>query len=332
MKRVAWTAAAIGLAALFLVTRSAPTACVNSSGAWQSFPFTSQAGAFTFDADLTPLAQGLDSLVCLSKGAPTGVTSCAVILRFATDNQIDARDGGAYADLDGPTGQPYVAGNLYGVTLFVDVAAHKFDVAIGGVIATPHPFAFRTEQANVTSLDTWSVRRISGTGSHETCGGTVNQPPAGQECDPCASSTLGAPAACATWTQDMELSKADGWVVLARETGGQWVPVIQRPWVKYQSGGGTVCAGYGFTPEGALPAGCDKMLVLPHAPLTRWWTPTPGKLYDLTFRLYKADATPQYQPGPTVQNVEPMPSDCGGEGHRWETICGPNLWPSGKCP
>jgi hypothetical protein len=121
--------------------------------------FPSQAGSFTAEYDATPSALAMDSIVGLSKGAQTAFTGFATLTRFNTSNMIDARNGGAYA---AATSVPYTANSTYHFRLVVNVTGHTYSVFVKPPAASEatlgNNFAFRTEQAGVTSLDSWAVQ------------------------------------------------------------------------------------------------------------------------------------------------------------------------------
>jgi len=145
-----------------------PPGCSASSLTWQNSPFTAQTGSFTAQFDATPNGTGLDGVTGLSVGAAAGFTDLAVIVRFNAAGQIDARNGGAYA---AASAIPYTAGTSYRFRLEVDVPSHTYAAYVtpaGGSEATIGTgYAFRTEQAAVTSLANWAL--FSDAGTHTVC-------------------------------------------------------------------------------------------------------------------------------------------------------------------
>ena len=145
-----------------------PPGCSASSLTWQNSAFTAQTGSFTAQFDATPNGTGLDGVTGLSVGAAAGFTDLAVIVRFNAAGQIDARNGGAYA---AASAIPYTAGTSYRFRLEVDVPSHTYAAYVtpaGGSEATIGTgFAFRTEQATVTSLANWAL--FSDAGTHTVC-------------------------------------------------------------------------------------------------------------------------------------------------------------------
>lgn len=120
--------------------------------------FATQTGTFTATFDWVASVSPINSLVALSTSAPTAYTGCAVIIRFNPSGLIDARNGGAYAAV---SSIPYSGGVTYHFRIVTNVTAHTYSAYVtapGGseqTIATN--YAFRTEQASVTSLVWWSV-------------------------------------------------------------------------------------------------------------------------------------------------------------------------------
>lgn len=144
----------------------------SGAGAWVNATFPLQSGSFGAEYDATPSALALDGLVGLSRGAQTAFTGFATLTRFNTSNQIDARNGSAYA---ASTTVAYSAGSRYHFRLQVDVAAHRYSIFVtppGGSEQTlGSNFAFRTEQAGVTGLDTWGaiVNKAGATLTNTAC-------------------------------------------------------------------------------------------------------------------------------------------------------------------
>jgi hypothetical protein len=147
------------LAALCLLPSLSHAACsvATSGGSWINTPFASQSGKFTAVFDATPSAT-VNAVVGFSQGPETSYAGFGVLVRFNASGQIDARNGGAYmADAV----IPYSGGVTHRFRVVVDVAAHRYSAFVtpaGGIersVATN--YAFRTEQATVTSLDSWGA-------------------------------------------------------------------------------------------------------------------------------------------------------------------------------
>ncbi len=156
-----------------LANAAGPPSCltVSASGAvWQNLAFVgAQSGTFTAEMDGTPLGAGIDAGIGLSNGAQTAFTGLACIARFNTTGTIDARNGGAYAAV---TTIPYAANTTYHFRFVVNVPAHTYSLyatPTGGVEqAVGVNYAFRTEQATVSSLNYWSM--WGDIGSMQGCG------------------------------------------------------------------------------------------------------------------------------------------------------------------
>jgi len=159
------------------VTGAGP-GCATSTTAFQNSAFTSQNGSFTATFDATPNGAGLDAATGLSSGPAAAYTDMAVILRFNTGNTIDARNGGAYAAANSI---PYTAGTSYHFRVVVDVSSHTYSAYVTPAGSAEQTigtgFAFRTEQAAVTSLANWTLTAI--TPSHTVCNFAIagSQPP-----------------------------------------------------------------------------------------------------------------------------------------------------------
>src|SRR6266849_2368281 len=151
-----------------VTVQALPPGCSASSLTWQNSAFTAQTGVFTAQFDATPNGTGLDGVTGLSAGAAAGYADLAVIVRFNGVGQIDARNGAAYAAANAI---PYTAGTSYRFRLVVDIPSHTYAAYVtpaGGTEATIGTgFAFRTEQATVTSLANWAL--YSDAGTHTVC-------------------------------------------------------------------------------------------------------------------------------------------------------------------
>ncbi|PYP55613.1 MAG: hypothetical protein DMD44_14600 [Gemmatimonadetes bacterium] len=188
-------------ASAITVTGPAP-GCATSTTAFQNSAFASQTGSFTATFDATPNGAGLDAATGLSQGAAAAYSDMAVIVRFNTGGTIDARDGGAYAAANSI---PYTAGTSYHFRLVVDVSSHTYSAYVTPAGSAEQTigtgFAFRTEQAGVTSLANWTLTAI--TGSHTVCNFAIagSQPPA-----PVATVTLAPASATVNEGQTLQLT------------------------------------------------------------------------------------------------------------------------------
>jgi hypothetical protein len=163
-----------------------PPSCVTVSATgsiWQNIPLVSpQAGTFTAEMDATPLAAGTDAGVGLSNGSQTTFAGLACVARFNTNGKIDALNGGSYA---AASTIPYSPNTTYHFRFVVNVPAHTYSVYVTPSGANEQivgvNYAFRTQQATVSSLNNWSL--FSDIGSMQGCGFGA----------PCYTATAGGP-------------------------------------------------------------------------------------------------------------------------------------------
>lgn len=149
-----------------------PPPCITvsaSASVWQNFPFVSpQAGTFTAEIDATPLAAGMSGGVGLSNGPQTTFGGLACAVRFFTNGKIEARNGGGYV----PGTIPYSPNTTYHFRFVVNVPAHTYSVYVtpagGSEQIVGLNYAFRPEQATISSLNNWSL--FSDIGSMRACG------------------------------------------------------------------------------------------------------------------------------------------------------------------
>ncbi len=144
--------------------------CVTSTPTWQNTALAaSQSGSFEFRFDALPNNANMDGIVALSQGAGATFADYAVIVRFAPNGSIDARDGAAYA---ADAVVAYSPGTNDQFRVVVDVPARTYNVYVrpeGGVERTlATDYAFRSEQSSVTSLANWAAWSDTG-GSMDVC-------------------------------------------------------------------------------------------------------------------------------------------------------------------
>ncbi|HEX6737355.1 MAG TPA: PQQ-dependent sugar dehydrogenase, partial [Vicinamibacteria bacterium] len=140
---------------------SVPGDCVvGSSGEqWNNRTMTQQTGSFTVRFDATPSASPISGHVGLSNGPQQAYTGFANIVRFNTNGNIDARNGGAYA---AASTIPYSGGTTYHFRLVVNIPAHTYSIFVRpdgttNELTVGNNFAFRSEQAAVSQLNWWGV-------------------------------------------------------------------------------------------------------------------------------------------------------------------------------
>lgn len=137
--------------------------CATAALGWKSLAFGSQTKTFAVEFDATPDAAKMDGTIGLSKGAATSYGLLAAIIRFNTAGYIDARNGAAYAAL---LAVPYAAKTTYHFRFVVDMAAKKYSVYVKSGASAEQQlasnYAFRSEMAGATSLDTVTLATSSG--------------------------------------------------------------------------------------------------------------------------------------------------------------------------
>jgi hypothetical protein len=123
----------------------------------QALP-AAKTGTFTAQFDVVSSVSPANAIVGLSQGAAAAYTDMAAAVRFNPTGDIDARNGGAFA---AASTIPFTAGTSYHFRLVINVTAHTYSAYVtpagGTEIAIGTNYAFRTEQAAVTQLDTWNA-------------------------------------------------------------------------------------------------------------------------------------------------------------------------------
>jgi len=142
--------------------------CVKTSSTWKDAAVANQTGSFTAEFDATPTASPINSVIGLSHNAQTAYAGFATLARFNPDGNIDARNGNAYA---AAATIPYSAAVTYHFRMVINVSAHTYSIFVRAPGAAERTvgsnFAFRTEQATVTSLNEWGA--YAQTGSSTVC-------------------------------------------------------------------------------------------------------------------------------------------------------------------
>ena len=154
----------LALAALAAAAGSAAAGCLTSSAQWRNTAMASQSAAFTAAFDLTPNNAKMDGVVGVSASGATSFNSLAAIVRLNSAGYIDVRNGSSY---NAAYGQPYSAGQTFHVRMVVDPSVHKYSVYVTPPGQSERTlasgYAFRTEQAGVTSLASWALYSDAGT-------------------------------------------------------------------------------------------------------------------------------------------------------------------------
>ncbi|MGC2698163.1 MAG: LamG-like jellyroll fold domain-containing protein [Candidatus Angelobacter sp.] len=133
----------------------APSATAIANSTWTNSSFPAQNGAFQADWDAMPTASGMDGVIALSSGPQTDFFGFACLVRFySVSGTIQARNGGSYmAD----TTLFYTPNLMYHFRLVINVPSHIYSVYVtasgGSEQLLASNYAFRTEQAGVTALN-----------------------------------------------------------------------------------------------------------------------------------------------------------------------------------
>jgi hypothetical protein len=126
-----------------------------------------QTGTFTATFHATPSHALSDAIVGFANAAPSAYTDLAAIVRFNTTGNIDARNGAAYA---AASTIPYSPNLTYAFRVVVNVPAHTYSVYVtppgsSTELTVGANYAFRTEQASVTSLNYRTARIATPSGA-----------------------------------------------------------------------------------------------------------------------------------------------------------------------
>ncbi|HEY4356999.1 MAG TPA: alginate lyase family protein [Acidobacteriaceae bacterium] len=167
-----------------LVVNSIANGCIAQLGnTFVSGPLATQMGTFTAEWDATPSTALNNSNVGLSLGAQGAFTGYAISARFNPTGMIDARNGGAFA---ANSTINYAAGVTYHFRAVVNVPANTYSIYVtpagGTEIAVGTNFAFRSEQAGITSIDHWDA--ISQVGTISLCNLFIDAPDFGLQATP----------------------------------------------------------------------------------------------------------------------------------------------------
>lgn len=162
--------------ALLIIT-SLSNACIQQLGNnWTNGTIPVQTGIFTAEWDATSSTALNNSNVGLSLGPQTAFTGLAIAGRFNPTGQIDARNGGAFAAVNTIN---YAAGVRYHFRAVVNVPANTYSIYVTPAgqneIVIGTNYAFRSEQAGITSLDHWDA--ISQVGTLTLCNLIIDTPP-----------------------------------------------------------------------------------------------------------------------------------------------------------
>jgi hypothetical protein len=119
----------------------------------------------------------MDGVVGLSAASADAYSDLAVSARFFTNGVIEALNGSGYA---AASQIPYTPGVSYRFRFEVNIPNHTYDVFVtpagGAEQVVGRGFAFRTEQASVTSLNTWALIAKPDS-THKVCNFSVSAEP-----------------------------------------------------------------------------------------------------------------------------------------------------------
>lgn len=159
-------------------TFAAATCLTSSSSTWQSTPIAAQATSFTVAYDDIPGGNNMNGVTGLSLNAATAYTSLAVITRFNPSGFIDAMNGAS--SYTAVSSIPYTAGGLYHFRVVIDPQAHTYSAYVtppsaSSEIQVAANYAFRTDQATTSSLNSWSLYSEPGS-THNVCNFALGLP------------------------------------------------------------------------------------------------------------------------------------------------------------
>ncbi|MEZ4370037.1 MAG: hypothetical protein R3B07_04400 [Polyangiaceae bacterium] len=152
--------------------------CVDvGAGAVFNDAMTAPSSAYIAEWDVTPGTGGnSDVVIGLSEGTVpgSGYSSMAVLIRFNSSGNVDARKGSSYT---ADASFAYTPGKRYHVRATVDSTAKTYTVGVteegGSEVVVATDYGFRTEQANATP-NNWAVLNQTSRPSTEVCNFTVH--------------------------------------------------------------------------------------------------------------------------------------------------------------
>jgi len=145
-------------AAIAGLSMTVGAATITSSSGFVNTSVATQTGTFTATFDAIPSISPANDTLSFSKGSQSAYTGLAATVRFSTTGKIDARNGGAYAAV---TSVPFSAGVSYHFRMVVNVPAKTYSAYVtapGGAEQTiASNYAYRTEQASITSINNFNA-------------------------------------------------------------------------------------------------------------------------------------------------------------------------------
>ncbi|MCM2303356.1 MAG: Ig-like domain-containing protein [Elusimicrobia bacterium] len=182
-----------------------PSGCVVVGSAWRGEMFAPQSAAFVASFDAVPDTARMDGVTGLAGGAVSDYSRLAAAVRFNNAGFIDARNGSVYA---AAAAIPYSPGAKYHFRLVVDPSARRYSAYVtppgASEAAVGTNYAFRAEQASLSSFDRWAG--LAGGGTHQVCGfSAAGAPPPASDLTPPAAAFV-SPAAGATVSGSVALT------------------------------------------------------------------------------------------------------------------------------
>lgn len=193
--------------------------CAVSAASWQNVALPVQGGLFTAEWDAAPSLSGMDGIMGLSNGPASGYSALAAAVRFNNAGRIDARNGGGFA---AASTIAYSPGSKYHFRLVVNLATRRYSAYVRQGMSAEQTvaadYAFRTEQASVSSLSNLGL--YASTGAETICAAaiTASGPPpdtAAPIISGMAATVVSSASARIAWTTS---EPADGQVEYGRTT------------------------------------------------------------------------------------------------------------------
>ena len=148
------------------------------SEAWASIAIPNQTGTFTISWTSTPLQDAIDGVTGVGPAPADGYEDLACLVRFYTNNRIEARNSRDYMAV---TPFTYTAGIPYRFTMVVNLATKRYSVTIaapgGNPVVIADSYQFRHDQSNPPSINTLSLVTLKGE-AHTVSGVTLGNNPA----------------------------------------------------------------------------------------------------------------------------------------------------------
>ena len=132
---------------------------VSVADAWRSTQATQVAfDTLEFEVMARPGAADLDGLLAIGGEDISGFSDAAILVRFASDGLVDARDGSTY---DKDVSYPYEAGVWYDIGIYADLSTKTYDVEIGRCGEPRQTLitaaSFRSDASVSDQLSTWGA-------------------------------------------------------------------------------------------------------------------------------------------------------------------------------